>query len=98
MAECQLPPPGWWCSLEAGHEGSCPTRFRLRWWQLLLHSCDLPPVFDRDDDGTVGVCLECGQRWVAVYQEGSVAVTDGLLDCSTVEWVKIRRPRRRVQP
>ena len=26
MAEhCTRPPEGWWCSLEEGHEGPCPT-------------------------------------------------------------------------
>jgi len=23
---CQLPPKGWWCSREAGHEGPCAAR------------------------------------------------------------------------
>ncbi len=23
---CQLPPPGWWCSREPGHEGPCAAR------------------------------------------------------------------------
>lgn len=23
---CQLPPPGWWCSRDAGHDGPCAAR------------------------------------------------------------------------
>lgn len=25
MGTCTLPPDGWYCTLDAGHEGSCPT-------------------------------------------------------------------------
>jgi len=28
--KCNLPPRGWWCSLEAGHDGPCPAR--PKWW------------------------------------------------------------------
>lgn len=26
MSECKLPPPGWWCSREAPHDGPCAAR------------------------------------------------------------------------
>lgn len=27
---CQIPPSGWWCSRDVGHEGPCAARVRLR--------------------------------------------------------------------
>jgi hypothetical protein len=29
MSQCQRPPAGWYCNLEEGHEGPCPTRSRF---------------------------------------------------------------------
>jgi hypothetical protein len=28
---CELPPPGWWCSREPGHEGPCAARESTCW-------------------------------------------------------------------
>jgi hypothetical protein len=29
---CELPPEGWWCSAEPGHDGPCPARRLPRNW------------------------------------------------------------------
>ena len=36
---CKLPPKGWYCNLEDGHEGPCPTypkRFSKWYWRFIL--------------------------------------------------------------
>lgn len=55
MAQCSLPPSGWWCSLEEGHDGPCPTRSTQRFVTLteqeafaLYHSV-MGNRFDADD-------------------------------------------------
>ena len=30
MTACTVPPKGWWCSREAGHEGPCAARRKFR--------------------------------------------------------------------
>lgn len=47
---CTIPPKGWWCSREAGHEGPCaarPVEKTYRGWSIHY---DPPPIPTRDFD------------------------------------------------
>lgn len=46
MKKCDVPPPGWYCTREAGHNGPCAAvpvgaPLKLRWWifRILLIIC-----------------------------------------------------------
>lgn len=60
MLQCTLPPSGWWCSREPGHDGPCAARPDL---------VEENPYFvEVDDNG----CSKCGagRNWVVVDPEG----------------------------
>jgi len=45
VSHCHIPPKGWWCSREEGHEGPCaarPATFSKRlYWSIRLRSLDV---------------------------------------------------------
>lgn len=64
---CKVPPPGWWCSREEGHDGPCAARSSGRvWWiikaiwneclcWLLWHDHGAP-------DAWTPFCKRCGEH------------------------------------
>jgi hypothetical protein len=46
---CDVPPEGWWCSREAGHEGPCAAREIIPpWYAKLIRELRAPPYWSAE--------------------------------------------------
>jgi hypothetical protein len=82
---CGIPPDGWWCSREAGHEGPCAAREAIPpWYAKLIAKLRAPPYWVAEygpDDARLDIAPRHASDALAIAIESLQAVRRVALAC-----------------